>query len=441
MLTFLGLLGVVALILVNGYFVAGEFAFVAARRGRLEDAAAAGDQGAARAVEVHRRLSFMLSGAQLGITVTSLVVGYIAEPTLGRALEPVMGALGVPESARFGVALTVGFVLATIGQMVVGELAPKNLAIARPEPVARAVAGSILVYLRVASPIIRLFDGSANRLLRAVGIEPVEELHGGVSIEELDLIVEESAQQGTLSRRQAALLARALDFPGLHASSVMVPWNKVVTIPDAATGDDLRALMAASGHSRFPVVAGGGQIVGVVHAKDLLGVPRRQVAGAAIAPLAHDVPVVPEGAGLRTVLDRLRSDASEMAVAVDEYGAPAGVVTLEDLVEELVGDIADEHDPERSGAERDAGGGWLVPGSWRLDEIEHVTGISLPTGSYETVAGLVLARLHRLAEVGDRLEESGTLIEVVTVDRWEVTRVRLMTAVSEPSDTGGGGAQ
>jgi CBS domain containing-hemolysin-like protein len=440
-LTVAGIVAVVALILANGYFVAAEFAFVAAKRSRLEEAAATGDRRSARAVAVRRRLSFMLSSAQFGITVTSLLVGFIAEPTLGRALEPVMGALGVPESARFGVAVAVGFALATIAQMVVGELAPKNLAIARPEPVARAVGSSMLVFMRVASPIVRLFDGAANRLLRAVGIEPVEELHGGVSIEELDLIVEESAQRGALTHRQAALLARALDFPGLHASSVMVPWNKVVTIGDFATGDDLRALAAATGHSRFPVVADGDRVSGVVLAKDLLGVAPGDQRGVRLARLSRAVPVVPESADLRMVLDRLRREATEMAVVVDEYGAPAGVVTLEDVVEELVGEIADEHDRQRSGAVRDARGQWLVPGSWRLDEIEQATGIVLPAGNYETVAGLVLAHLRRVAKVGDRVEVAGTAIEVVELDRWEIVRVRLAPAGDDGGDhpTGHGG--
>jgi CBS domain containing-hemolysin-like protein len=425
MLTFLGLMAVVALIAANGWFVAAEFAFVAARRGRLEDAAATGDRRAGRAVRVHKRLSFMLSGAQLGITVTSLAVGFIAEPTLGRALEPVMAALGLPEGIRFGVALTVGFVLATAAQMVFGELAPKNLAIARPEPVARAVAGSTLVYLRLASPLIRLFDGAANRLLRALGIEPVEELHGAVSVEELDLIVEESAERGKLSPRQAALLERAIDFGGLHAAAVMVPWNRVTTVPAGANCDELRRLVATA-HSRFPVVGGGDEVVGVVHAKDLFGVDDEALATTGVDALARPALAVPETAQLRTVLAALRQEATEMAVVVDEHGAPAGVVTLEDLVEELVGDIADEYDVAGPGARRLDDGSWDVPGSWRIDEVERATGVVLPSDpAYDTLAGLVLARRQRIPAVGDRVEVGDAALEVATMDGWAVTRVRV----------------
>jgi CBS domain containing-hemolysin-like protein len=425
-LTTLGLLAVVLLIAANGYFVAAEFSYVAAKRGRLEDAAATGDKRSARAVEVHQRLSFMLSGAQLGITVTSLVVGFIAEPTLGRALQPVVGAVGVPETAQRGAALTLGFVLATAAQMVFGELAPKNLAIAKPEPVARAVARSTLVYLRLAGPLIRLFDGSANRLLRALGIEPVAELHGGVSVEELDLIVEESASRGKLSPRQAALLERAIDFGSLHASGAMVPWNRVSTISALASCDDLRALMATA-HSRFPVLGTRGEVTGVVHAKDLLEIADDATATTPVAALTRPALAVPERATLRSVLDALQQGATELAVVVDEYGAPAGVITLEDLVEELVGAISDEYDPHQPEAECLADGSWSVPGRWRIDEIERATELVLPAdGGYDTVAGLVLDRLQRMPEVGDRVEVGDLDVVVTAMDGWSVTSVRLL---------------
>jgi CBS domain containing-hemolysin-like protein len=433
LLTFLGLLAVAALILATGLFVAAEFAFVAARRGRLEDAASTGDAKAARAVEVHKRLSFMLSGAQLGITVTTLVVGFIAKPTLGRALEPIVGALGVPESVSFAVAVTIGFILATAAQMVVGELAPKNLAIAKPEPVAKALASSTLVFLRLASPLIRLFDGSANRLLRALGIEPVDELHSGVSVEELDLIVEDSVAHGKLTTRQAALLERAIDFGTLHASEAMVPWNRVATIASAATGEDLRRLMA-SAHSRFPVVAADGSVAGVVHAKDLFDIADDAFGTTTVGALARPALVVPESARLRSVLAALRRDATEMAIVADEYGAPAGVVTLEDLVEELVGDIADEYDPAALEIRQEPDGSWIVPGSWRIDEIERDTDVALPgDGAYDTVAGLVLARLQRIPSVGDHVEVAESILEVLTMDGWAVTTIRL-TPPTHPDD-------
>lgn len=437
MLTALGILAVVALIAGTGYFVAGEFAFVAARRSKFVEAAADGDRKSERAVDVHKRLSFMLSGAQLGITVTTLVLGFIAEPALARVFEPVLSGIGLPDSASFGVALALALILATMAQMVFGELAPKNLAIAKPEPVARVLAPSLWLYMRIASPVIRLFDGSANRLLRLVGVEPVEELHNAVSAQELDLIVDSSAESGHLTTAQAALLERAINFADLEASDAMVPWNRVVTIRVDSTAADLRDLMA-SNHSRFPVVDADGRPEGIVHAKDLLAVPRGTYGDTLVSELLHEVLAVPEAAGLAVVLAELRARSTEMAIVIDEYGAPAGLVTLEDIVEELVGAIEDEYDPTEPGDYiEEEPGVWSIDASSRPDEIERVVGYELPEGGYDTVAGLVLDRLERIPEVGDCVEVDGILIEVVAVEDFTIQRLRLRTAVIEDSDATG----
>ena len=425
MTTALGLIAVVILIAANGYFVAAEFAYVAARRSRFTDGAADGDKKSIKAVAVHKRLSFMLSGAQLGITVTSLVLGFIARPAIAGAIEPVLEAVGVSEGASFGVSLTLAFVLATIAQMVFGELAPKNLAIAKPEPVARAVAGSTLVFMKVAGPLIRLFDGAANKLLRMIGIEPVEELHGGVSADELDLIVDSSAESGHLTASQAVLLERAIDFGELEASDAMVAWNKVVSIDGVATAADLRDAMA-SRRSRFPVVDRDGKVAGIVHAKDLLGVERSKYDTTLVQSLMHDVIAVPESAGLTVVLAELRKNSTEMALVIDEYGGPAGIITLEDVVEELVGEIEDEYDPtETSEQSEDAPGVWTVTATSRPDEIERSTGLELPDGEYDTVAGLVLDRLERVAVLGDSVTVDGVRIEVTEVDGYAIEEVRI----------------
>jgi CBS domain containing-hemolysin-like protein len=432
--TALGLLAVLFLTLGTGYFVAAEFAFVAVRRGKLEERAEEGDRRSRRAIRVHKRLSFMLSGAQLGITITSLVVGFIAEPTLGRALEPVIDPLGMSEQASTRVAIGIGLFIATVGQMVVGELAPKNLASARPEGTARALAGPTLLFLRIAGPVIRVSDGASNRLLRAVGIEPVEELVGGVSVEELDLIVEESAESGKLTVRQAALLERAIDFGTLLAAAAMVPWNRVSTIASVATCEQLRRRVAEA-HSRFPVLDEDGGVFGVVHAKDLLDVDDDALDTTPVAALTRPPLVVPEVATLRTVLAELRREGTEMAIVADEHGAPAGVITLEDIVEELVGDISDEYDPAEAEAEAHDDGSWTVPGRLRLDEIDRSTGIELPEGeAYDTVAGLVMSQLQRLGEVGDRVEVAGVAIEILARDGWALTSVRLTPLVDEAED-------
>ena len=424
----------VALIAANGYFVAVEFAFVAARRSRFQEQAASGDRKATRAIAVHKRLSFMLSGAQLGITVTTLVLGFVAEPAIAGAIEPLLEAVGIPESATFGISLAVALVLATMAQMVFGELAPKNLAIAKPEPIARALAPSTWIFMRVASPLIRLFDGSANRLLRLAGVEPIDELHAAVSTEELDLIVDSSAESGHLSLLQATLLERAIDFADLEASDAMVPWNRTVTIDASASAADLRDLMASS-HSRFPVLDDDGQALGIVHAKDLLAVDRSSYDSVQVASMFHELLAVPEAAGLSVVLTELREHSTEMAIVIDEYGGPAGVVTLEDIVEELVGEIEDEHDPNAPGSHIELYPGvWLVAATVRPDEIERITGLELPDGEYDTVAGLVLDRLERMAEVGDKVVVDGVEIEVLEVDGFAISQVQLQVDPAGLSD-------
>lgn len=436
MTTALGLIAVVILIAANGYFVAAEFAYVASRRSRFIEAAEDGDKKSIKAVAVHKRLSFMLSGAQLGITVTSLVLGFIARPAIAGAIEPVLEAVGLG-SASFGVSLTLAFVLATIAQMVFGELAPKNLAIAKPEPVARAVAGSTLLFMKVAGPLIRLFDGAANKLLRLFGIEPVDELHSGVSTEELDLIVDSSAESGHLTPSQAVLLERAIDFAELEASDAMVAWNKVVSIDGVATASDLRDAMA-SRRSRFPVVDRDGKVAGIVHAKDLLGVDRTKYDTTLVQSLMHEVIAVPESAGLTAVLHQLRTNSTEMALVIDEYGGPAGIITLEDVVEELVGEIEDEYDPtETSEQSEDSPGIWTVTATSRPDEIERTTGLQLPDGEYDTVAGLVLDQLERVAQVGDEVTVDGVLIEVTEIDGYAIEEVRIQvdpTAIADVTD-------
>lgn len=433
MLTALGLLAVVLLIAANGYFVAGEFAFVAARRSKFVESADQ-DRKSRRAVSVHQRLSFMLSGAQLGITVTTLVLGFIAEPALASVIEPALSGLGLGESATFAVSFTLAFVIATVAQMVFGELAPKNLAIARPEPVARSLASSMLIYLRLAGPVIRLFDGSANRLLRLVGVEPVDELITSVSAEELDLIVDSSAESGHLTAGQAALLERAINFRELEASDAMIPWNRVVTIGVDETAEDLRVLMA-SNHSRFPVLDHDGKLEGIVHAKDLLGVERGTYASVTVHDLVHDVLAVPEAAGLGIVLAELRAHSTEMAIVIDEYGAPAGVVTLEDIIEELVGDIEDEYDPRAPEGYREVSVGvWVVDALARTDEIERVTGYELPEGEYDTVAGLVLDRLERIPEIGDHVIVDGIRIDVLAVEEFAIEQVQLSVVDTDRDD-------
>ncbi|OIV35361.1 hypothetical protein BIV57_22040 [Mangrovactinospora gilvigrisea] len=390
----------------TGYFVAQEFSFVAVDRGELRRQARAGDRRAARALAVTGRVSFMLSGAQLGITVTGLIVGFLAEPAVAALVRPVLPALGIPDSASTGVSVTVGLVLATVVQMVLGELLPKNYGIARPEPVAKALAGSTLLYLRIAGPVIRLFDRSASRLLRLVGVEPVEELHEGAGPEELERIIDESEESGDLPPRLAGLLERAMDFDERIADDVMVPRARVTAVrADATARQALRTLQEA-GVTRCPVFAVGGvdDVVGLLSVRELIADPDLDFDTATAGALARPALLVPDTLPVPVLLGRMRAEDAEMACVIDEFGGLDGVVTVEDIAEELVGEIEDESDEPEEQSVRAADGSWLLDGALRLDEVERICGLELPEGEYETLGGLVMTRLGRLPQIGDAVE-------------------------------------
>jgi len=439
----LGLVAIVVLTLATGYFVAQEFAYVTADRLALTQQAAAGDKKAAKAVRVMERLSFMLSGAQLGITVTALVVGFIARPALAELIAPALTALGLPAGMVGAVALAIGFAVATVIQMILGELAPKNLALARPEPLAKALATSTLLYLKIAGPIITFFDTAANKVVRALGIEPVEELHHGATLEELGHIIGESEAHGHLPGSQADVLERALAFSEHTAGEVMVPRVDVVAVAASATLPELDELIAGHGHTHYPVLGATlDDLVGLVSLRDAAAVPAGRAAGTRVGDLARDVLIVPFSLSLPDLVSQLHARGEEVACVVDEYGGLAGLVTWEDIAEELVGEIADENDADVPLAARHDGG-WELDAGLRIDEIALKTGLHLPDeDEYDTLAGLILHRLGRFAAPGDvvtvelppTLESAApthTDIEVLTLARHVPERVRLTPRTSE----------
>lgn len=399
MSAYLGLLALLLLTAATGYFVAQEFAFVAADRGALREQAAAGDAAAEKALKVTSRLSFMLSGAQLGITVTALLVGFLAEPAIATLVRPWLIDADLPDAMITGISVTVGVFVATVVQMVLGELAPKNLGIARPEQVAKALASSTLVYLAVVGPVVKLFDSAATGLLRRVGIEPVEEVEHGATPEELSRIIAESTQAGELPPRLSDLLERALEFGDRTAEEIMVPRPRVVALRTTQPIGDLLAVMRECGHSRYPVLGEDGDVAGVTGVRELLASGLEE---GRIATITRPALLVPDSVPLPAVLDRMRTAKDDIVCVIDEYGGLAGVITVEDLAEELVGELVDENDPEPAGAVEHPGGVWEVPGRLRLDEVERATGIALPeSDDYDTLAGLVLARLGRMPNTGD----------------------------------------
>ncbi|MFE0137810.1 hemolysin family protein, partial [Streptomyces sp. NPDC059037] len=338
----LGLLAVFVLTAGTGYFVAQEFAYVSADRLALAREAEAGDKRAARALKVLERLSFMLSGAQLGITVTGLVVGFIAEPSVSALLRPVLNGIGVPDGAVSGISVVLAFTLATVVQMVLGELAPKNLALAVPERLAKSLAASTLAYLKVVGPVVRIFDNAANKLVRRAGIEPVEELHHGATLEELGHLIGESHEQGELPKDTAALLDHALEFSERTLDEVMVPRADAVFVRKDASAADTIELIAKHGHSNYPVLGDHpDDIGGVLGVRELMRLPAETLTSATAGSVARRPLLLPDTLELPDAVARMRERDDEFAVVLDEHGGVAGIVTYEDIAEELVGDIAD----------------------------------------------------------------------------------------------------
>ncbi|MGI5169065.1 hemolysin family protein [Spirillospora sp. CA-253888] len=393
------LLGVATVLLITaltGYFVAQEFAYMAVDRSRLNARAASGDRSAGLALAVTRRTSFMLSGAQLGITVTGLLVGYVAEPLIGRALGRALDGAGLSAAAGIAAGTVLALALSTLVQMVFGELFPKNLAIARPEPVARRLARSTLVYLKVFGPLVRVFDLSSNLLLRLLRIEPVHDVEHAATERDLAHIVADSRRSGDLPPDLSMLLDRILDFPRRDVEHAMIPRARVDTVPGTAAIAEVRRAMGA-GHSRYPVLGADGRIAGVVHLADVLAAADRD---RPVSSIMRPALLVPTLMPLPAALERLAADRAQLACVIDEFGGFAGVVTLEDLAEELVGEITDEHDRAAGPAATAAGEGWIVPGGLPLDEVERTIDHRLPAGGYETLAGLVIAACGALPEQG-----------------------------------------
>jgi magnesium and cobalt exporter, CNNM family len=395
----LGVLVVLLITVLTGYFVAQEFGYMAVDRSRLEAMADGGDVAAQRALAVTRRTSFMLSGAQLGITVTGLLVGYVAEPLIGEAIGVLLGGVSVPSGVGIAIGAVVAIVFSTLVQMLFGELFPKNLAIARPESIARALALSTTWYLRLFGWLIFLFDQSSNLLLRALRMQPVHDVEHSAGPRDLEHIVAVSRDAGELPRDLSALLDRTLDFPTRTAEHAMIPRSRVDGVSADEPAEAVLTKMA-TGHTRYPVFGEDvDDLLGVVHMLDLLD---PDVAGGTAGTRCRPTVVVPTTMPLPSVLGALRSASEEMALVIDEYGGFAGMLTIEDLAEELVGDIDDEHDADHDDAAPEADG-WLIPGDTPLDEVHRLLDRVLPDGDFETVAGLAIAEFGGLPGIGEHV--------------------------------------
>ncbi len=399
----LGLVIVLVITAATAYFVAQEFAYMAVDRAALTAAATGGDAGAARALTITRRTSFLLSGAQLGITVTGLLVGYVAEPLIGSAIGDALGGVDVPRGVGVAVGTVLALVVSTFIQMLFGELFPKNLAISNPKPIAVALAPSTRWYLLVFGPIVRVFDGASNLLLRLLRIEPVHDVEYSATKGDLEHIVADSRESGDIQPELSLLLDRILDFPDQTVEHAMIPRARAGVVDPETTIREVRTLMS-TGHTRYPVVDED-DVIGMVALTDLLDVTDDAVLDRPVTAVMSPPLLIPTTMRLPDALVTLAGKARRLACVIDEYGGFAGVLAREDLAEEIVGEITDEHDPEPQvdPYQRRLDGSWLLPGDMPYDEVERILDVELPDGDYETLAGVVIARHGTLPTAGQEV--------------------------------------
>lgn len=425
------------LILLSGFFVAGEFAIVAVDRSLVERKAQEGDRSARRILVSLRNLSFELSGAQLGITATSLILGAIAEPAIATLIDPILASLPfLPEESSLAVSVVVALILATGVHMVLGELVPKNLAIARPYTAAVWFAIPMQMVNRVLRQLILFLNHSANWTVRRLGIEPREELAGVRSMEELELMIRSSGEEGRLDDDELELLTRAITFTEKVAADAMVPRVSVVGLSRHDSVGELRRASLATGHSRFPVYdADLDDIVGIVHVKDSINLTDSRIPVTPVGEIAQPALLVPESSTLEYLLGELQAKGRGMAVVVDEYGGTAGIVTIEDLLEEIFGEIEDEYDPEPT-MDTETEELEVLSGLLHRHEVDELIGFEWPEGRYETLAGFIVAQLGRFPEVGEVIRVGDTTFEVLNMDGRRVDQVRAIRDTESERESG-----
>jgi CBS domain containing-hemolysin-like protein len=412
----------VLLLLANGFFVAAEFAYITARRNVLEQRPTS---SARIAAGLNRNLALSLTAAQLGITMASLGLGAVAEPAIAHFLEQVLGSVPISEGLVHVIALVVALLIVVFLHMVVGEMAPKNIAISSPERTATSLAHAFRVFIIVFRPLIAALNAISNGVLRLFGVDPTDSLDVGHSADDLAVIIATGQEEGVIEDFAHRLLAGAIVFGDLDAAETMIPRPDVMAVEAGATVADIERLMKQTGHSRIPVFRGDlDDILGFVHVKDLMGVSDEDENHTIGSELIREILFVPESAHIRSVLDEMRRTRIHFAIVIDEHGSTAGIITMEDIAEELVGDIRDEHDRRERKPTRTRDGRILAPALVRPDQLSEY-GVDLPEGEYETLGGLIMDRLGRLPVTGDIVEEEGWRLRVTSTDGRRVHEVEL----------------
>lgn len=427
---------IVTLLIANGFFVCAEFALIAARRSHIEHLANGGSRRAVMAMRSIRELSLMLAGAQLGITMASLGLGAVAEPSVARLLEGWFETLPLSPALSHSIAFVIALTIVVFLHMVIGEMAPKNIAIAKPEGSALWLAYPIRIYSKIFRPFLVLLNGIANAVLRALGVPPRDQLASVHTAEEIGIMVKESRKEGAIEEFEERVLSGVAGFNELDAAAVMVPRTDMISVPIDTPAEEFERFVNRYGHSRFPVYSeDSDRIIGFFHSKDLLRIPEAARDKRIPRRMIRSLMMVPESRKLFPLLRDMRRERTHLALVLDEHGGTAGIVTLEDVLEELIGDIQDEHDMREAGIEVVGEGRFLTPGTMRIDELQNRLGVDLPEGEYETIAGFLMDKLGRIPRRLDQIEHDGWLIRVQSMKRRRVVQVLIREKTPKGAET------
>lgn len=403
----------VGLLILNGFFVAAEFAFTAASRHNLADRETRTARAAVAAMD---ELSFTLAGAQLGITITSLLLGFVAEPAVAEIIEMALGPINIPSQLLHTISFVIALSIVVFLHMVIGEMAPKNVAITDPDRSSLVLALPFRLYATLLRPVIWLLNAIANLGLRAVGIDP-EDTSEAHTADDLASMITAGRREGVVEEFAHRLLTGAIDLGSLEATNVMVPRPDMVAAPITTTYRELESIFTEEGYSRIPLyVENLDDVRGFVHAKDLLRLTPADYDRPIPETMLRRAIIVPESARVDRLLEEMRRRRNHLAIVIDEHGGTAGMVTMEDIVEEVVGEIRDEHDTETEGVRRLSPNRWLVDASLRPSEVHRASGVDLPEGEYDTVGGFLMERIGRIPAVGDRVDDESWTIRVRSMD-------------------------
>ncbi|MDU5230711.1 hemolysin family protein [Actinomyces sp.] len=430
----------VVLTLGTAVFVAAEFSYVALDVASVERRANEGDKKAKQVVKALRILSTQLSGAQVGITLTTILLGYTTQVSLMNLFTKMFTSFGLALTLSTTIAVALSVIFINAFSMLFGELVPKNMALADPFHSASLVTPVQAAFTKLLHPLIKVLNDTANGVLHAMGITPMEEISSARSASELAALVRHSAQEGTLDTSTATLLTKSIGIGELTAIDVMTDRGRMVYLGESASAADVVELARTTGHSRFPIVGDDSDdIVAFVSLRRAIAVPwdKRSEVSVLSSSLTSEVLRVPETLALAPLLLMLRAEGLQIAVVVDEYGGTSGIVTLEDVVEEIVGEVADEHDRRRHGIRRQNDGSWKVPGTLRPDELLERTGIFVPEdGPYETLGGFMMLKLGRIGEPHDKVQVENTTLEILRMDGRRIDQILVRAAEPEPTDEG-----